>query len=173
MAKIGKTEARDRIEFLKKELERHNRNYYVLNAPTISDFEFDLLMSELQGLERMFPEFATEDSPTRHVGSDLAGKGSDFVQVPHRYPMLSLGNTYAREELYEFDARIRKTADKPYTYSCELKFDGTAICLTYRGGRLLRALTRGDGTQGDDVTRNVVHIPAIPRVLRGEAIPEE
>ena len=172
MAKIGKTEARDRIEFLKKELERHNRNYYVLNAPTISDFEFDLLMSELQGLERMFPEFATEDSPTRHVGSDLAGKGSDFVQVPHRYPMLSLGNTYAREELYEFDARIRKTADKPYTYSCELKFDGTAICLTYRGGRLLRALTRGDGTQGDDVTRNVVHIPAIPRVLRGEAIPE-
>ncbi|MBQ5529573.1 MAG: NAD-dependent DNA ligase LigA [Bacteroidales bacterium] len=173
MAKIGKTEARDRIEFLKKELERHNRNYYVLNAPTISDFEFDLLMSELQGLERMFPEFATEDSPTRHVGSDLAGKGSDFVQVPHRYPMLSLGNTYAREELYEFDARIRKTADKPYTYSCELKFDGTAICLTYRGGRLLRALTRGDGTKGDDVTRNVVHIPAIPRVLRGEAIPEE
>ena len=173
MAKIGKTEARDRIEFLKKELERHNRNYYVLNAPTISDFEFDLLMSELQGLERMFPEFATEDSPTRHVGSDLAGKGRDFVQVPHRYPMLSLGNTYAREELYEFDARIRKTADKPYTYSCELKFDGTAICLTYRGGRLLRALTRGDGTQGDDVTRNVVHIPAIPRVLRGEAIPEE
>ncbi|MCR5745711.1 MAG: NAD-dependent DNA ligase LigA [Bacteroidales bacterium] len=173
MAKIGKTEARDRIEFLKKELERHNRNYYVLNAPTISDFEFDLLMSELQGLERMFPEFATEDSPTRHVGSDLAGKGSDFVQVPHRYPMLSLGNTYAREELYEFDARIRKTADKPYTYSCELKFDGTAICLTYRGGRLLRALTRGDGTQGDDVTRNVVHIPAIPRVLRGEGIPEE
>ncbi|MBQ1637337.1 MAG: NAD-dependent DNA ligase LigA [Bacteroidales bacterium] len=173
MAKIGKTEARDRIEFLKKELERHNRNYYVLNAPTISDFEFDLLMSELQGLERMFPEFATEDSPTRHVGSDLAGKGSDFVQVPHRYPMLSLGNTYAREEIYEFDARIRKTADKPYTYSCELKFDGTAICLTYRGGRLLRALTRGDGTQGDDVTRNVVHIPAIPRVLRGEGIPEE
>ena len=173
MAKIGKTEARDRIEFLKKELERHNRNYYVLNAPTISDFEFDLLMSELQGLERLFPEFATEDSPTRHVGSDLAGKGSDFVQVPHRYPMLSLGNTYAREELYEFDARIRKTADKPYTYSCELKFDGTAICLTYRGGRLLRALTRGDGTKGDDVTRNVVHIPAIPRVLRGEGIPEE
>ena len=173
MAKIGKTEARDRIEFLKKELERHNRNYYVLNAPTISDFEFDLLMSELQGLERMFPEFTTEDSPTRHVGSDLAGKGSDFVQVPHRYPMLSLGNTYAREELYEFDARIRKTADKPYTYSCELKFDGTAICLTYRGGRLLRALTRGDGTKGDDVTRNVVHIPAIPRVLRGEAISEE
>ena len=175
MAKIGKTEAKERIEFLKQELERHNRNYYVLNAPTISDFEFDLLMGELQGLERMYPEFATEDSPTRHVGSDLApaGKGSDFVQVPHRYPMLSLGNTYAREELYDFDARIRKTVEGPYSFSCELKFDGTAICLTYRGGRLLRALTRGDGTQGDDVTRNVVHIPAIPRVLRGEAIPEE
>ena len=174
MAKIGKTEAKERIEFLKKELERHNRNYYVLNAPTISDFEFDLLMGELQGLERMYPEFATEDSPTRHVGSDLSsGKGSDFVQVPHRYPMLSLGNTYAREELYDFDARIRKTVEGPYSFSCELKFDGTAICLTYRGGRLLRALTRGDGTKGDDVTRNVVHIPAIPRVLHGEGIPEE
>ena len=175
MAKIGKTEAKERIEFLKKELERHNRNYYVLNAPTISDFEFDLLMGELQGLERLYPEFATEDSPTRHVGSDLApaGKGSDFVQVPHRYPMLSLGNTYAREELYDFDARIRKTVEGPYSFSCELKFDGTAICLTYRGGRLLRALTRGDGTKGDDVTRNVIHIPAIPRVLHGEGIPGE
>ena len=175
MAKIGKSEARTRIEFLKKELERHNRNYYVLNAPTISDFEFDLLMGELEGLERMYPEFATEDSPTRHVGSDLApADGSaDFVQVPHRYPMLSLGNTYAREELYDFDNRIRRAVEGPYSYACELKFDGTAICLTYRNGRLLRALTRGDGTKGDDVTRNAVHIPAIPRILHGEGIPDE
>ena len=175
MAKIGKAAAQQRIEFLKKELERHNHNYYVLNARTITDFEFDLLMGELQGLEKLYPEFATEDSPTRHVGSDLTSgaAGTDFVQVPHRWPMLSLGNTYAREELFEFDERIRKAAGVPYTYSCELKFDGTAICLTYRDGRLLRALTRGDGTKGDDVTRNVVNIPAIPRILHGTGIPRE
>ena len=175
MAKIGKAAAKERIEFLKKELERQNYNYYVLNAPAITDFEFDLLMSELQGLEKLYPEFATEDSPTRHVGSDLApaGQGGDFALVPHRYPMLSLGNTYSKDELFEFDNRIRKATDTPYSYSCELKFDGTAICLTYRNGRLLRALTRGDGTQGDDVTRNVVHIPASPRELHGEGIPEE
>ena len=175
MAKITLSAARERIEFLKKELERHNYNYYVLNAPTITDFEFDLLMGELQGLEKMFPELATEDSPTRHVGSDLSAgaAGSDFVQVPHRWPMLSLGNTYDREELYEFDGRIRKAVTVPYSFSCELKFDGTAICLTYRNGRLLRALTRGDGTKGDDVTRNVVNIPAIPLQLHGSGIPSE
>lgn len=174
MAKIDKAAAQARIAFLKQELERHNYNYYVLNQPAITDFEFDLLMSELQGLEKLYPEFAAEDSPTRHVGSDLsAAAGTDFMQVPHRYPMLSLGNTYAKEELFEFDNRIRKATDAPYSYSCELKFDGTAICLTYRRGRLLRALTRGDGTKGDDVTRNVVNIPAIPRQLHGEGIPEE
>ena len=175
MARINKAAARERIEFLKRELERHNYNYYVLNAPTITDFEFDLLMGELQGLEKMYPEFATEDSPTRHVGSDLSSgaAGTDFVQVPHRWPMLSLGNTYAREELFEFDQRIRKAVSAPYSFSCELKFDGTAICLTYRNGRLLRALTRGDGAKGDDVTRNVVNIPAIPRQLHGEGIPAE
>jgi len=152
MAKISKTTAKERIEFLKRELEKHNYNYYVLNAPTITDFEFDLLMGELQGLEKRFPEFATEDSPSRHVGSDLTSgaAGSDFVQVAHRWPMLSLGNTYAREELLEFGERIRKTVSTPCHFSCELKFDGTAICLTYRDGRLLRALTRGDGTKGDD-----------------------
>jgi len=175
MGKLSKAAAKQRIDFLKKELERQNYNYYVLNAPAISDFEFDLLMSELQGLEKLYPEFATEDSPTRHVGSDLApaGKNSEFQQVPHRYPMLSLGNTYSREELFDFDGRIRRTVGTPYSYSCELKFDGTAICLTYRDGRLLRALTRGDGQKGDDVTRNVVNIPAIPRELRGEGIPAE
>ncbi len=174
MAKISKTEALGRIGFLKRELERHNHNYYVLNSPTISDFEFDLLMGELQGLERMYPEFATEDSPTRHVGSDLtSGPGEGFVQVPHRYPMLSLGNTYSKDELLAFDQRIGKTVTVPWSYSCELKFDGTAICLTYRDGRLLRALTRGDGTKGDDVTRNVVNIPTIPRQLHGDGIPSE
>ena len=174
MAKISKTAAKDRIEFLKKELEQHNYNYYVLNNPTITDFEFDLLMGELQGLEKRFPEFATEDSPTRHVGSDLSSAaGSDFVQVAHRWPMLSLGNTYDKEELLEFDRRIARTVSGPYAFSCELKFDGTAICLTYRDGQLLRALTRGDGTKGDDVTRNVVNIPAIPKQLHGESIPLE
>ena len=181
MAKIGKKEAAERIGFLRKELERHNYNYYVLNAPVISDFEFDLLMQELQALEKRWPELASADSPTVHVGSDLedsakAGSGAPvarFAQVAHRYPMLSLGNTYSLEELREFDARIVKDVAAPYTFSCELKFDGTAICLTYRQGKLLRALTRGDGAKGDDVTRNVVNIPAIPQTLRGTDIPEE
>lgn len=178
MAKITKSAAKERIGFLRKELEKHNYNYYVANAPTISDFEFDLLMSELQTLEKMFPEFAAEDSPTRHVGSDLEAPsknqtGFEFRQVAHRYPMLSLGNTYSRDEMYDFDTRIRKATDKPCTFSCELKFDGTAICLTYREGKLLHALTRGDGAKGDDVSRNVVNIKSIPQVLKGSGWPEE
>ena len=177
MAKISKRSAKERIEFLSKELERHNRNYYVLNAPTISDFEFDLLMGELQTLERMFPEFASQQSPTRHVGSDLdtsrARSGMEFVQVAHRYPMLSLGNTYSKEEMYEFCNRITRTVAQKITFSCELKFDGTAICLTYRNGKLLHALTRGDGAKGDDVSRNIANIKSIPTELHGDNIPEE
>lgn len=182
MAKISKSAAKERIVLLRKELERYNYQYYVLNAPAISDFEFDLLMQELQGLEKMFPDLQTADSPTQHVGSDIAenpetGTGSapegKFVQVAHRYPMMSLGNTYSLEEMREFDARIAKAVDKPYNYSCELKFDGVAICLTYRKGKLLHALTRGDGAKGDDVTRNVVNIPAIPHELKGEGFPSE
>ena len=170
MAKISKIEAKERIGFLRRELERHNHNYYVLNAPTISDFEFDLLMGELQGLEKMFPDLVSADSPTMHVGSDNT---AGFEQIAHRYPMLSLGNSYSIGEMEEFDARIAKSVPSPYSFSCELKFDGTAICLTYRGGRLVRALTRGDGTKGDDVTRNVVNIPSIPRQLKGSGYPEE
>lgn len=178
MAKISKTAAKERISFLRRELERHNHNYYVLNSPQISDFEFDLLMSELQGLEKIFPEFASEDSPTSHVGSDLdvTSKGSgaaQFEQVAHRYPMLSLGNTYSIEEMYEFNGRISDTISAPYTFSCELKFDGTAICLTYRDGKLVRALTRGDGAKGDDVTRNVINIKSIPQQLKGSGWPDE
>ena len=184
MAKITKSAAKERIRFLEKELERHNHNYYVLNAPEISDFEFDLLMAELQGLEKMFPDLAGADSPTQHVGSDLAAEpaagGADstggafqFRQLPHRYPMLSLGNTYSIDELREFGTRLERTISKPCTFSCELKFDGTAICLTYRGGKLVHALTRGDGTKGDDVSRNVVHIKSIPVQLRGSGFPEE
>ena len=182
MARISRQEAKKRIDFLSGELMRHNRNYYVLNAPVISDFEYDLLVEELRTLERMFPEFDSPDSPTHKVGSDLdneAAKGSgkasggEFVQVAHRYPMLSIGNTYNSEELYEFDERIARTAAQPYTYSCELKFDGTAICLTYIDGRLSSAITRGDGAKGDDVTRNVVNIPSIPKVIGGAGMPRE
>ncbi len=181
---MKKKEAKQRIALLVAELERHNRNYYVLNSPEISDFQYDLLMLELQQLEKMFPEFATTDSPTRKVGSDLlpdnlskasaAAPLQQFEQHPHKYPMLSLANTYDMGELEDFNARIAKATDKPYTFSCELKFDGTAICLTYKEGKLVRALTRGDGTVGDDVTGNVLQIPSIPHTLvPGSGYPDE
>ena len=121
----------------------------MLNQPTISDFEFDLLLNELNALEKKFPEFITSDSPTKRVGSDLT---TEFVQYNHTYPMLSLGNTYSEEELREFDARTRKTISQPIEYVCESKFDGASISITYRDGNLFRAITRGDGTRGDDVT---------------------
>ena len=179
---MKKKEAKERIALLVAELDRHNHNYYVLNSPEITDFQYDLLMLELQQLEKMFPEFAAEDSPTRRVGSDILPHGrvpdssplAQFEQYPHKYPMLSLANTYDIAELDEFNGRIAKTTDLPYTFSCELKFDGTAICLTYRNGILARALTRGDGTKGDDVTRNVMQIPSVPHTLiQGSGYPEE
>lgn len=159
---IKRQYAEKRIKELTEELERHNHSYYVLNAPTISDFEYDLLMNELSTLEKMFPEFLSTTSPTQVVGSD---KNEGFAQYRHRFPMLSLGNTYNIEELYSFDERIRKVTDAPFQYCCELKFDGTAICLTYKNGILIRALTRGDGTVGDDVTENVKTIPSIPHTI--------
>lgn len=165
---MKKAVAIGRIAQLKKVIEAHNRDYYVNNAPTISDFEFDLLLQELNTLEKMFPDLRQADSPTQHVGSDLAPNASSsaFQQFAHKYPMLSLGNTYNREELAEFDNRVRKTVEGPVSYVCELKFDGTAICLTYHNGILFRALTRGDGTVGDDVTRNVLQIKALPQRLK-------
>lgn len=173
MAKITKSFAKERIDQLRRELEEHNRNYYVLATPVISDFEYDMLMLELQGLEARFPEFATEDSPTRKVGSDLTDTNEGFTQVEHRYPMLSLGNTYNEGELYEFHQRVANVAQVPFTYSCELKFDGTAICLIYKEGRLAQAITRGDGIKGDDVSRNIVSIESIPHILHGKEIPTE
>ena len=158
---INKKIAKERIAVLRKELERHNFNYYVKNEPEITDFEYDILMMELDSLEKMFPEFASDDSPTKKVGSDIE-KNSKFRQFPHKYPMLSLGNTYSMDELNAFDSRIRSTESADFDYSCELKFDGTAICLTYSKGYLTRALTRGDGTVGDDVTQNIKTIDAIP-----------
>ena len=170
---MKKSEAKSRIEQLSAELKRHNNNYYVLNSPEITDFQYDLLMMELQELEKMFPEFARKDSPTVNVGSDLSAK-EQFEQFPHKYPMLSLSNTYNIGELEEFSNRIIKATDRPFTLNCELKFDGTAICLTYRNGELFRALTRGDGTVGDDVTRNVLQIPSIPKKLKeGSKYPNE
>ena len=158
---INKKIAKERISVLRKELERHNFNYYVKNEPEITDFEYDILMMELDSLEKMFPEFASDDSPTKKVGSDIE-KNSKFRQFPHKYPMLSLGNTYSMDELNAFDSRIRSTESADFEYSCELKFDGTAICLIYSNGCLTRALTRGDGTVGDDVTQNIKTIDAIP-----------
>ena len=176
MARIGKNKAIERIGFLRGELNKHNYNYYVLNAPVISDFEYDLLMQELQALEALFPDLATADSPTLNVGSDLAPAAAGrekFRQVAHRYPMLSLSNTYDIGEMREFDARIARAVSRRWSYSCELKFDGVAICLTYRNGELAQALTRGDGTRGDDVTRNVMLIPAVPKRLAGGDYPAE
>ena len=158
---------RERIEELRRQLEYHNHKYYVENDPSISDFEFDALMRELQRLEEAHPEFADPDSPTMRVGSDIS---SEFVTVRHRYPMLSLGNTYSLDELHEFLERIEREAG-PTEYVCELKFDGTAISLTYENGRLLRAVTRGDGVEGDDVTANIRTIRSVPLRLRGDGWP--
>ncbi|MBQ9400481.1 MAG: NAD-dependent DNA ligase LigA [Bacteroidales bacterium] len=165
------SQASARIDELRVILRENSRRYYVDNAPTMSDTEFDMLMHELEALETEFPDLLTPDSPTQKVGSDLATR-NDFVQRPHRYPMLSLGNTYSIEEVEAFAQRADKALNVDFTYCCELKFDGTAICLTYRDGRLLRALTRGDGTVGDDVTENVRHIANIPQQLKGDYPPE-
>ena len=158
---------RERVEELRRQLEYHNFRYYVENAPEISDFEFDTMMRELQDLERAHPELSDPNSPSVRVGSDIT---SEFRSVKHRFPMLSLGNTYSLDELHEFIARIEKEAG-PTEFVCELKFDGTAISLTYEDGRLLRAVTRGDGTQGDDVTANVRTVRTVPLRLRGDDWP--
>lgn len=158
---------KQRIEELRSQLNEHNRRYYVENAPTISDFEFDALLRELQELEAAHPEYQDPNSPTVRVGSDLTAA---FQSVEHRFPMLSLSNTYSLEELRDFMNRIEKEVGA-VEYVCELKFDGTAISLTYENGRLQRAVTRGDGTRGDEVTANVRTIRSVPLVLGGEGWP--
>lgn len=170
MPNMDKLHAQRRIEELKAVLRENSRLYYVENAPVMSDYEYDTLMHELEALETEYPEYATPDSPARRVGSDLE---SGFRKYPHKYPMLSLANTYSLEEVEEFADRVAKSISDEFTYSCELKFDGTAICLTYRNGTLFRALTRGDGVQGDDVTANARRIENIPVKLKGEGWPEE
>ena len=157
-----------RIKELRQALEYHNFKYYVENSPEISDFDFDAMMRELQDLEKAHPEFYDPNSPSVRVGSDLS---TEFKTVEHRFPMLSLGNTYSLEELHDFIDRIEREVGQA-EYICELKFDGTAISLTYENGGLLRAVTRGDGTRGDDVTANVRTIRSVPLQLQGEAWPE-
>lgn len=160
----------ERIYQLREELHTHNYNYYVLNSPTISDIEFDRMMRELQDLEAKYPETYDENSPTMRVGSDI---NKDFVQVEHKYPMLSLGNTYSEEEVTDFYERVRKSLNEDFEICCEMKFDGTSISLTYENGKLVRAVTRGDGVKGDDVTNNVKTIRTIPLVLKGDNYPKE
>ncbi|MDD3569100.1 MAG: NAD-dependent DNA ligase LigA [Bacteroidales bacterium] len=159
-----------RIERLRKEINRHNHLYYVEAKPEISDFEFDAMLSDLEALEKKYPELLDSSSPTQRVGSDIS-KG--FQQINHKYPMLSLGNTYSFDEVQDFHNRVAKSLSNPWQYVCELKYDGTAIGLTYKDGKLLRAVTRGDGVQGDDVTANVKTIRSIPLTLSGNDYPEE
>ena len=155
---------KEKIDRLRAELHRHNYNYYVLNAPEISDKEFDDLMRELQELEKEHPEYQDDNSPTMRVGSDL---NKNFTQVAHKYPMLSLGNTYSESEVTDFYERVKKALNEDFEICCELKYDGTSISLTYEDGKLVRAVTRGDGEKGDNVTDNVKTIRTIPLVLHG------
>lgn len=160
---------KERIDQLRTDLHRHNYNYYVLNTPEISDKEFDDMMRELQDLEKEHPEYQDENSPTMRVGSDL---NKNFTQVTHKYPMLSLGNTYSENEVTDFYDRVKKALNEDFEICCELKYDGTSISLTYENGKLVRAVTRGDGEKGDDVTDNVKTIRTIPLVLHGNNYPE-
>ena len=159
----------ERIDQLREELHVHNYNYYVLNAPVISDQEFDKLMHELQDLENLHPEHYDPNSPSVRVGSDL---NKNFTQVEHKYPMLSLGNTYSQAEVTEFYERINKSLNEEFELCCEMKYDGTSISLIYEDGKLVRAVTRGDGVRGDDVTDNVKTIRSIPLILHGEGYPK-
>ena len=159
----------ERIDQLREELHLHNYNYYVLNAPVISDMEFDKRMRELQDLEAKHPEHFDENSPSMRVGSDI---NKNFTQVEHKYPMLSLGNTYSEAEVTDFYERVSKSLNEDFEICCEMKFDGTSISLTYENGKLVRAVTRGDGVKGDDVTDNVKTIRSIPLVLHGNDYPQ-
>lgn len=160
---------KEEIDRLRAQLEEYNRRYYLDNDPVVSDRQFDELMRRLQDLEKQYPQYDDPNSPTRRVGSDLTNR---FESVRHRYPMMSLSNTYSLEELREFYDRVREEAPEA-DFVCELKFDGTAISLTYEHGRLLRAETRGDGTVGDDVTANVRTIRSVPLVLTGDDYPDD
>ncbi|SMO78849.1 NAD-dependent DNA ligase LigA [Solitalea koreensis] len=163
-------EAKKLIESLTSELQQHNYNYYVLAMPSISDLEFDQMLKQLSELEKEFPEYQDPNSPTLKVGGEIT---KSFKTVKHKYPMLSLGNTYSEQDLIDFDTRVRKAIGDDFEYVCELKFDGLSMSLTYNNGKLSQAVTRGDGTKGDDVTTNIKTIKTIPHKLKGMGYPEE
>ncbi len=167
---MSPAEAAIRVEELTRELNEYNYQYYVLANPSISDYDFDQRLKELEGLERLFPQLMDPDSPTQKVGGDITQR---FQTVRHRWPMLSLSNTYSEQELRDFDERVRKAIGNDFHYVCELKFDGLSISLTYEDGVLKRAVTRGDGVQGDEVTANVRTIKKIPNKLRTSGYPDE
>jgi DNA ligase (NAD+) len=162
-------QAQERIKQLIAVINQHNYNYYVLSNPTISDFDFDMLLEELQKLEKEYPQFADENSPTKRIGGAIT---KNFETVKHKYPMLSLSNSYSKEEIADFENRIKKLVDGDIEYVCELKYDGVAIGITYKNGKLFQAVTRGDGVQGDNITENVKTIRSIPLQLKGD-FPDE
>ncbi|WP_317128945.1 NAD-dependent DNA ligase [Mangrovivirga cuniculi] len=162
---MTKQEAQDKIQELTKELNYHNHLYYVEHKTEISDREFDIKMKELEDLEDKFPELKQPDSPSQRVGGEVT---KEFETVKHRFPMLSLSNTYSKEEIIEWENRIKKLIDHPLTYVCELKYDGVAISVRYENGIISQAITRGDGVQGEDVTTNVKTIRTIPLKLKGD-----
>ncbi|RNL54246.1 NAD-dependent DNA ligase LigA [Pedobacter jejuensis] len=166
---MSQSTVKEEMDALVAELNQHNYNYYVLAMPTIGDFEFDKKLKLLAELEQANPDFADPNSPTQRVGGDIT---KNFITVQHKYPMLSLGNTYNEQDLRDFDERIRKAIGDNFEYVCELKFDGLSISLTYQDGKLIRAVTRGDGTKGDDVTNNVKTIHTIPHQLKAKHAPE-
>lgn len=166
---MNSSEAEYRVAELSALLHKHNHAYYVLSAPTISDLEFDNLLKELEQLEQQFPELASPNSPTKRVGGDITDK---FEKVPHDFPMLSLSNSYSIDEIKEFDERVKKVIESDFNYVCELKYDGVAISLKYENGYLVRALTRGDGTVGENVIANARTIQSIPIQLTGEGYPD-
>ncbi|WP_270087565.1 NAD-dependent DNA ligase LigA [Sphingobacterium sp. SYP-B4668] len=167
---MSAVEIQEKIAQLTQELNHYNYQYYVLAQSLISDYDFDQKLKELEALELQYPQFADPNSPTQRVGGDITSK---FNTVKHRWPMLSLGNTYSQDELRDFDQRVRKIIGDDFQYVCELKFDGLSISLTYQNGRLVQGVTRGDGTQGDDVTTNIKTIRSIPLTLKTTDFPEE
>ncbi|MFT4756589.1 MAG: DNA ligase (NAD+), partial [Vicingaceae bacterium] len=158
-------QAQEKIAELSEQIRTHNYDYYMNDSPQISDYDFDRLLEELQHLEKEYPQFAEENSPTKRVGGAIT---KNFETVVHRYPMLSLSNSYNREDLTDFDQRVQKLAGKKVEYTCELKYDGVAIGIQYKNGQLFRAVTRGDGSKGDDITENVKTIRAVPLKLKGD-----
>src|ERR1700722_1083832 len=162
---MDKKEAEKEIEKLSKEIEGHNYKYYALSQPTISDYDFDMLLEKLIKIEKEYPELVKPDSPSQRVGGAIT---KSFASVKHKYPMISLANTYSEEELKDFDDRVRKTIGDSFEYVCELKYDGLSISLIYKKGKLQQAVTRGDGVQGDEVTTNVKTIKSIPLNVKGD-----